>query len=191
MKYIQVNGSESDVKAAFSQLGFTPSDTDLILDYLFRNKQFLCETESAEIRREYIGGPPGTMGLMISENRYYFNVKITTITALAWLLDIVLPVGFFSNFLSWSGFPSTGYTKLTDEDGVRCIVSETLRRNPKVGSVSILEPFKGMCCNNHMNCGFRDGDRCTCTADNILSIYERMSERNMFKRYGDVFEYQW
>lgn len=191
MKYFQINGSKSQVESHFADLGIDASSANAIIDYLGKNKEILNSDEYVRISTEFPSFPPGMIGLMIPTTNYYINIKTATIVVAAFLADIYLTQGVLSTLLGACGFSCTAITVLSEENGEKCIVRETLTRNPKVGSAHILAPLKGECCNNDLSCKYRIDGRCHCTEDDILKIYDKLAERNMFSRIGDFYQYRW
>ena len=191
MKYFEISGSKSEVESCFAGLGIDAISANTIIDYLRKNKEVLNSDEYLNISTEFPSFPPGTIGLMIPRTNYYINIKVTTIVIAALLADIALTQGALSTFLGLCGFSSTALTELSEELGEKCIVRETLARKPKVGSSHILDPLKGECCNNDLSCMFRIDGRCYCSEDDIQKIYEKLTERNMFSRFGEFYKYQW
>ena len=191
MKYLEMSGSRSEVESYFLVLGIDAPSANAIINYLYKNKEILNSDENIKISTEFPTCPPGTLAFMIPRTNYYINIKVTTIVVAALLADIALTQGALSTFLGLCGFSSTAITELSEELGEKCIVRETLARTPKVGSSSILAPLKGDCCNNDLACRFRIDSRCHCSEDDILKIYEKLTERNMFSRIGEFYKYQW
>lgn len=191
MKYFVIRGSKSEVESCFADLGIDASSANAIIDYLRKNKEILNSDEYVKISTEFPSFPPGMIGLMIPRTNYYINIKVATIVVAAFLADISLTQGALSMLLGLCGFSNTAITELNEELGEKCIVRETLAHNPKVGSPRILAPLKGECCNNDLSCKFRIEDRCHCTEDDILKIYEKLADRNMFSRIGEFYKYQW
>lgn len=191
MKYFEISGSKSKVESYFAGFGIDAISANTIINYLHKNTGVLNSDEYVKISTEFPSFPPGTMGLMILRTNYYINIKVTTIVVAALLTDIALTQGALSTFLGLCGFSSTAITELSEELGEKCIVRETLAHNPRIGSSHILEPLKGECCNNDLSCKFRIDGRCYCSKDDIQKIYEKLTERNMFSRFGEFYKYQW
>ena len=191
MKFLETTGSKSDIELSFAKLGIDGANANAIIDYLQKNKELLGDDEYIKISTEFPSFPPGMMGLMIPTTNYYINIKITTIVVAAFLADISFAHGVMSMLLGLCGFSNTAFTELSEYLGEKCIVRETLARNPKVGSSKILASLNGECCNNDLSCKFRIENKCHCTEDDIIEIYEKLADRNMFSRTGNVFKYQW
>lgn len=191
MNFLEIKGSKSDVEFSFSELGINAANAHAIVDYLQKNKELLGDDECIKISTEFPSFPPGVIGLMIPKTNYYINIKVTTIVVAAFLADISFSNGVMSMLLGMCGFSNTAFAELNEELGEKCIVRETLARNPKEGFAKILAPFKGECCNNDLSCKFRIENKCHCTEDDVLGIYEKLADRNMFSRIGNMFKYQW
>ena len=162
-----------------------------IFDFLKDNKEILEDDESLVSYTKNPSFPPDVIGFMTPQYNYYINIKITTIVIVASILDITLTKGVISTILNMCGFSSTSIVKLDERNGEKCIVKETLLSENKTGYPSILRRFAGECCNNDMNCRFKNGAFCSCTEQDIIIIYQRLAEKNLFKKLGDSFEYQW
>lgn len=191
MDYFTAKGSKSDIAFAFSNLGIDATTANLLIDYLGKNTGLLSDDECVSVSTTFPSFPPGVIGLMVPSTNYYINIKITTIVVAAFLADISFGQGVLSLLLGLCGFSGTAFTRLNEELGEKCIVRETLTRDPKIGSAHILDSLQGECCNNDLLCKFRHDGKCHCSKEDILNIYERLADRNMFKRIGDYYKYQW
>lgn len=197
MQYIKISGSAFDIKLWFATYGIDVESVDAVMDFLLNNPTVLSEGEIFEKRFEVPDIPPGAlMHALIYKEKYYVNLKLTTLWVVAHLINSKLRldelnVPIIEVLLGFSGIPLPTITKLSELFGETCIVRETMLRKGKVGSTDILVPFKGKCCNYDLKCRFREGDNCFCTPKDILEIYESLAEQNMFEQNGDKFEYQW
>lgn len=156
---------------------------------MINNKDILGNDESVFIK--YQSFPPGMMGLMVSGDNYYINIRITTIVVAALILDLYITRGAMATILGMCGVPKTSIVKINETTGEKCILKETLMRKSKRGDQNILSSFNGKCCNNNMNCQYRDGDNCTCKRENVLAIFQKLTDKNIFKANGDFYDYQW
>lgn len=193
MEYFSARGSIQSICEKLSYITADDSENArAIVDYLIDNKDILDSEESLTTSIDFPSFPSGVVGFMTPEYNYYINIKITTIVVLALILDITLTKGVISTVLNMCGFSSTSVVKLDERNGEKCIVKETLLIDNKIGSQNILSRFAGKCCNNDLNCRFRDGDDCTCRKEDIITIYQRLTEKNLFKKIcDDCYEYQW
>lgn len=191
MDYLEFRGREEELCGYLVKQGVeTKEDAKRLLDFLKANKSILSETEKYSLDTTYPSPPPGMMCMMVARYDYYINLKVTTIALVALLLDINVSKGIASTLVSLSGAPSQAFVKLNEENGEKCILKETLLQPRKKGNKEILNKFNGECCNNHMDCQYRRANECRCTEENVLSIYERLTEKNVFCKSGNWFEYQ-
>lgn len=165
-------------------------DANKIIEFLTNNRNILSNSEKFEIDVEYPDMPPGMMGLMIAEYTYYVNIKVTTIAIIALLLDINVTGGLAATLLSLGGASSRGIIKLNEFEGEKCIVKETLMQGVRIGNKDILLKFSGECCNNNMNCKYNDSGKCNCSENTVISIYEKLVEKDMFIKRGNEYVYQ-
>lgn len=193
MEYFNAEGTIQKICKELSYI--TANDTEnarAIFEFLIDNKDILDNDESLTTSIDLSSFPSGVIGFMTPEYNYYINIKITTIVVLALILDIALTKGVISTVLNMCGFSSTSIVTLDERNGEKCIIKETLISRNRYGSQNVLSRFAGKCCNNDLNCRFRAGDDCTCTKEDITTIYQRLSEKNLFKKIGnDYYEYQW
>lgn len=194
---VVMSGTASDLALPFARIGIDVGSVEELLKFLYNNQSLLSKEERVDKKYEFPDIPEDTlMHFLVKEEKYYINLKLTTIWVAAHLAntklrlsDIGIPL--IDLWLNQLGIPLPKLTKLSELFGEKCIVRETMLRNEKVGTSDILLPFKGKCCNNDLKCRFRDGDNCCCTPDDVLEIFEELVEANMFERDGDKFRYQW
>lgn len=191
MEYIRIKGSKAVVEDCFSDYGIDADSANAIVSYLHKNSKLLRDDESVQISTDFTSVPPGSMGFMLFETNYYINLKISTIVVAALLADISFAKGACSVLLELCGFSKTAITALSEENGEKCIVRETLACESQTGTPKILEPLNGECCNIDLSCKLRIEGKCCCTEKHVREIYNRLAERNMFKPSGECFKYQW
>lgn len=197
MEPVAMSGTASDLVLAFAKIGIDIGGVDELLKFLYKNQSLLDEGESVVKKYEFPDIPEDTlMHFLVKEEKYYINLKLTTIWIAAHLINTKLRLSdsgipLIDLLLNQFGIPLPNLTKLSELFGEKCIIRETMLRNEKVGTSDILIPFKGKCCNNDLKCRFREGDNCNCTPNDVLEIYEELAEANMFERVGDKYKYQW
>lgn len=191
-KYFMIDGNKKDAILALHNCGIEKlEDAEKLLDYLYQYKKFLSNGESIEFENDMADNK--TMGLTFFDSSYYVNLKTTTIVIMAALLDISLTKGFASVALSLFGGSSTAFARIEETNGEKCILKETLSEKQKVGSADILKKHKGQCCYPISNCKYRNDEECKCAEDDIIAIYEKLCEKNVFKRNiaDQRYYYQW
>lgn len=184
-----IDGTKKDIILALYNNGIDKmEDAERLLDYLFQNREFLGKDEEIDNEEP----TEDFMGLTVCDNSYYVNVKTTTIVILATLLDICLTKGFASVALSLFGVYPTAFARIEEKSGEKCILKEILTRKQKMGNLQILEHNNGKCCNPFSCCKYRKGEECSCTGDDIILIYEKLSEKNVLKKSEEhVYFYKW
>lgn len=192
MEYIRMKGDEYAVREDFENLGIKAPAAMRIINYLCRHKELLSDSESISDTTEWPDFPAGCIGLMIPKTKYYINVKTATLFIVALLLDEKTGFPLFSSLLALKGISSTAVTALSEADGEKCIMKETLARKTKKGSADILDSLKGECGNNDLQCKYRIDGKCRCSKEDVLRIYDKLSARNIFVLDNDGFyKYQW
>ncbi len=188
---IEFFGSREKAILTLCKMGIeNKQDAESILDFLRKNSYLLDETESVEFNCNAY--EDNMMSLTLFETSLYINVKALTIVMAAFLLDITLTSGIAALSTSLLGINSQAFS-LIPEDGEKCVLRETLACKPRIGDVNILNAYEGKCQNPNYKCKYRSGDFCNCTHDIIKSIYENLTEKNIFKRTDDRnhYIYQW
>lgn len=191
-KYFMIDGNKKDAILALHNCGIEKlEDAEKLLDYLYQYKKFMSNDEFIEFEDDMAYSK--TMSLTFSDSSYYVNLKTTTIVIIATLLDISLTKGFASVALSLFGNSSTAFVRIEETNGEKCILKETLSEKQKIGSANILKKYKGHCCYPVSNCKYRNNEECKCMENDIIYIYEKLCEKNIFKRnYADQnYYYQW
>lgn len=191
MEFFKVEGSQSAIYTEIAKFGLDIESSRILFDYVEKNQWLLGDNESIALSLKFPSFPSGTVGFMMPNYSYYVNLRIATVVIAALLLDINLTKGAAATFLALKGFSSTAITQLSEIEGEKCIVKETLRTKDRIGQIDILLPFHGECCNNDLECKYRRGEKCCCSEHDIFEIYSRLSERNMFTKWGTQFKYNW
>lgn len=191
-KHFIIDGNKKDAILALHKCGIEKlDDAEKLLDYLSQYTGFLSAEEAIEIETEMADHK--TMGLTLCDSSYYVNLKTTTIVIIAALLDISLTKGFASAALSLFGGSSTAFARIEETDGEKCILKETLSEKQRAGKADILKKYEGKCCYPVSDCKFRSNEACRCAGNDITAIYEKLCEKNIFRRNpaDQRYYYQW
>lgn len=192
MEKIELYGSENEVYNKIASLGLNNvCDAEQIITFLKYNDDLLFSDEKIETSTEIPKSSPGMMSMVIMRKNLYVNLKISTILIVALLLDIHMTEGLAQLLIAMIGVSSQAIVAFSEENGEKCIIKETLKTQDKTGHPSILSKFRGECCNNNFNCKYRIDGTCCCTPDKIKEIFDDLVSRNMFKKVGDFYKYQW
>lgn len=193
VQQIELNGSYEIVCNGIEKIvGINSKSAQKILDYLIENKDKPDKDYELECfsYRYYSNLPPGSLALMTSKYNYYINIKKTTVIIIALILDITITKGASSALINMHGISGPCVVKLNERNGEKCIVKETVFSKNRIGSVDVLQKFKGECCNCDMDCKYNKGDQCGCTKEDVREIYNNLTHIGLFKKAGEYFVYQ-
>lgn len=192
IKKFIMEGTKNDAILALHHQGIAQiEDAEKLLNYLLQNQELLDDDETVEI--EYDTKNHHTMNLTLFDGSLYVSLKTVTIVIIASLLDIALTKGFASTALSLFGSSSTAFARIIESNGEKCILKETLTAQQRIGTPDILKKYNQQCCYPTSACKFRDDEKCKCTEDDIVSIYDELCKKNVFKKSteGQSYLYQW
>lgn len=188
---ILVSGSKAKVYDTLSNYGIeNMDDAEQVLTYLKCHTDFLDENEKIDFSIVYPECKEGIMNFMVPQTNIYINLKLSTIFVVALLLDITLTRGFAQLFVNTIGLNGRVIVKLNEREGHKCIVKESACSKEKYVNDKLLEKYNGKCCNKNYKCRFRIDEECTCTDKQITRILNVLSDKNIFKKIGDLYEYQ-
>ncbi len=191
MEFFKFSGTKEQLFNKTQEFGLNAIHTEKILAFLLKNKHKLNAEEFVNTNTSFPKIPEGFMGMMFAQTNYNINLKVVTIAIVALILDITLTEGIASTLLTLSGLSRTAIVELQESNGEKCIVKETILSDNKMGNKNILSQFYGECCNNNINCSFRKIDKCTCKEENVIEIYERLTNSGVFNKKGVYYKYQW
>ncbi len=153
-------------------------------------KNILSEDEILELKMEFPQMPPGMLGMLIPKTNLYVNLKVTTITLIALILDAEITKGVANFVLAATGFNVNSVVKLNEEAGEKCILLEIYKKQHHKAKLDIFNSICGKeCVNNNMNCKYRNQDTCTISKEEIENILQQMIDKNVFCKKGDFYKY--
>lgn len=181
-EYLRLEGLEDAVLQQISErMEISDDNATRVLFYLINNQKLLGNDESIVISK----AKPKIMGMTVANEKYYINLKITTLAICALLLDIKLTKGLMSSVFSLAGIPTKAFVKLDEREGQKCILREVLMSENKMGDVRILNKFHGQCCNNDLcSCRYRSEGYCTCQPEAVEKIFQELEKNNVFRKDG-------
>ncbi len=192
MERIKFNGYKNAVYKKIADFGLNNTcDAEQIITFLQHNKELLSSEEKIETTIEMPKSSPGVMNFTIMKENLYINLKTSTILMAALMLDIHITKGLAQLLIMMTGINGRSIATFSEESGEKCVIKETLRTKNKIGHPNLLTDFQGECCNYNLNCKYRSDDKCCCTPDKIKEIFDELVSRNMFKKDGDFYKYQW
>ncbi|MCH5163581.1 MAG: hypothetical protein J1F36_01040 [Clostridiales bacterium] len=193
MDELKFKGTETQVckKLVKAGIGKDENEAKQFLNNLIRNKQILSDSESANMEYYFSSGSynPGVHYFMTPSYNYYISVKFTTIFIIATIFDITLTKGFVSSATSFLGIQKQGIVKLDENNGEKCIAKQTALTKNKIGTQDILSENNGQCCNKNFKCQFNIEGICHCDNSNIITIYENLTQKGVFKKHENKYKF--
>ena len=184
-------GNKSKIYDCLESIGFeNEHEINTFLSFIDNNKGVLSDGEIYQVKTKLPSLEAGTMGLLIMESEYYINLKYSTIIILSLILDIKLTKGFASVLIGFLGITNTSFVKINEYNGEKCILKETIMQKDKVGNKNLLNKFHGECCNNQYKCKYKINDKCKCKKKDIITIFDNLCEKGVFKKYSSGYKYQ-
>lgn len=184
-------GNKSKIYNCLESIGFeNEHEINTFLSFIDNNKGVLSDGEIYQVKTKLPSLEAGTMGFLIMESEYYINLKYSTIIILSLILDIKLTKGFASVLIGFLGITNTSFVKINEYNGEKCILKETIMQKDKVGNKNLLNKFHGECCNNQYKCKYKINDKCKCKEKDIITIFDNLCEKGVFKKYSSGYKYQ-
>lgn len=153
-------------------------------------RNLISKDERLEILMEFPQMPPGMLEMLIPKTNLYVNLKVTTIALIALILDAEITKGAANFILAATGFNVNSIVKLNEEIGEKCLLLEIYRKQRHEAKLDIFDQICGKeCINNHMNCKYRDQGICTIPKEKIRDVLERMVNKNVFSKNGELYKY--
>lgn len=153
-------------------------------------ENLLSEDERLELTMEFPQMPSGKLGILIPKTNIYINLKVTTITLIALILDEKITKGVANFLLAATGFNANSIVKLNEEIGEKCVLLEIFRKQYHEAKLDIFNSICNKeCVNNHMNCKYRNQGICTISKEQVKDILEQMVNKNIFNKKGDIYKY--
>lgn len=81
------------------------------------------------------------------------------------------------------------FHRIDNSFGEGCILLEAALNKKKGINVRYFTQFKGQCVNNHIPCGFRRGDTCTCNLTETERICETLAKNGVLQKKGKNYFY--
>ena len=192
---IEINGNVANAKQQLTRLGLEldNNETAQLLNAIVNNQQILQQDEVAS-RQIVLGGGssrPDMLGFMTCDYNYHISIKAASLHLVVLLADKFLTRGLAEKVLNALGISPTIVHAIDELNGEKCIVRETVVHNRSIGDKHLFDKFHGECCNNDLQCCYREDDQCLCNQQNVEDIYKRLVERQVFKKKGSKYKLRW
>lgn len=191
-EYFTFSGTESELKERLL-LFMSEEDSQSFINGIQNYRQYLGEDEFIEKASSSptneLEGDSKMLDLLIQTSNYNINIKALTLTALALLLDIKLTLGFASAALAILGFNNQAIVRVDVSEGEKCLILEAIQSKNRVINEDVFSVCNYECVHNDLDCKYQDGDKCTINKGNIKEILDRLCDKNIFKRIGGFYKY--
>lgn len=129
------------------------------------------------------------IGLLIQSYNYNINIKALTLTAIALLLDIKLRLGIASATLAILGFNNQAIARIDALEGEKCLILEAMHSKNRVINEDVFSMYNFECVHNDLDCKYQEDDKCTISKENIKAILDGLCGKNIFKKIGSFYKY--
>ena len=162
------------------------SDASEFIDILKENKEIIDNDEKFQTKKDFSNVRRGEVYNLLLD-KYYVNLKISTITFIAFLFDFKLTNGTITMIAGLSGNLGQGVTKLNEMD--RCLLKEMKTSSQKIFETDIINFNNNECLNNHLKCAKRKGVTCSLSKAEIKEKFEEYVDKNILKKRGKFYEF--
>lgn len=187
-KWITIRGKKEEVVARLQEVGIPMETAKELIAFLMKEKNILSNNEVCEIERNFETGNGNVLGFLLMDCNYYLNIKVGTAFLLSLLIDNKIGLPVVSGGLTIRGMNRL-IEKIDECSGMKCVLLELLRLPNKTAKEDILNDFNGECCNNHLECRFRNDGRCTCTTKDSKDILEQLADVGIVIKEGESYRY--
>lgn len=187
-EWLKISGTESEIIKKLNEIGLSQQTSKKLLSFLTKEKNIICEDETYRIMPHHETPEGNIIGFMLMEYDYFLNIRVGTVFLLCVLIDNCIGLPITSGFFAIRGLNRL-VEKIDENKGVKCILLEILRLPNKKADANILTRFCGECCNNDLDCCFRDDNHCMCTSENAEKIMQQLEEIGILKKEGNMYCY--
>lgn len=87
------------------------------------------------------------------------------------------------------GFNGQAIVKIDVDEGEKCLILEAMQSENRIIDEDVFSMCNFECVHNDLNCKYQKEDRCTIRKDNITEILDGLCEKNVFKKIGKLYKY--
>lgn len=192
-EYVEAEGTKSAVEEAMMQAFCLDKETSAqCLDFIRNHLEILSDEEIFQYSKLEEYEIDGLSEFVSEEGEYYISIKKSTIFLVSLFLDNTVPgfselkdVGTFFGLFSLKG----SYAKLDTYEGYLCIMMELARNRRRGADKNLIKKFKGECCNNHLDCKYKENGMCKCGEERVEAICEELWKQGVVKKRGGRYFY--
>lgn len=208
-KYFSKEGTiievAEDMRKAFPELNLSSEVSENCLKFIWAHPEILSNEEI--IGNKTIQTDVDGKGIVIGKADMFIGIKPITVLFVCFLLKYELQkeMSFDCDILSVLfneirdkyisetqdyilrrlGLKGEIFHVFDEENGEKCIILEIKQR--KGGNKKLLKKYKGECPNNHFNCYYNHGGKCTCTESYIQEMLDYFERNKILRKSGTKY----
>lgn len=190
--FFTFHGTESELKEKLSSF-MSEEDSQSFINGIQDYRQYLGEDEFIEktssLPETDSDNDSQMLHFLIQSSNYNINIKALTLTALALLLDIKITLGLASATLAILGFNNQAIVRIDVSEGEKCLILEAMQSKNRVINEDVFAVCNFECVHNDLNCKYQDGDKCTISKESIKNVLDGLCDKNIFKKIGNLYKY--
>ncbi len=190
MEKLKISGNREDIFNYLSEF-MSEEDALVFIQNIEKFDEYLDTDEEIDITTTYpkFNHSPGVLYSLVGKTNYNINLKASTISIIALILDITLTRGIISAGLAFTGFNTHCLVKLDEHQGEKCLVIESLRAKKDFVDSSILNKYEGKCANYSLECKYKNDCNCTIKNNEVEEILSELCSKNVFVKKGNKYKY--
>ena len=190
MEMITVSGNEKTAKLKLAKY-MSEESTQIFLSNIEEIKELLFQGDSVCKSLGISGQNKPTLSYMMFSSDYFINIKATTLLIIGIVLDLQLNFGPFLTILGAVGLNLNAITKLSQYEGEKCLVIESIKDITHKITSSILTKYKRKCANPKLKCKYYETGKCRVMIKEIEQILNDLSSKNVFRKVDSNYYLCW
>lgn len=193
-EYVDAEGTREAVTEAMMQtFSLDREASEQCLDFIQNHTELLSEDEFFQYSRLEEYEISGVSEFVSEEGEYYISIKKGTIFLLGLYFRNKIP--FFRDMKDLAAFFGIGnlkgsYAKLDAREGHLCVMLELARNRRQGIDKNLFRKWKGECCNNQLDCKYKEAGRCRCGVEDVNEICEQLWKSGIVEKKGSRYYYR-
>lgn len=192
-EYLEAEGIKSKVIEEVMQAFCLDKEASRqCLDFIGSHKEILSDDEFFQYSKLEEYEINGVAEFVSEEGEYYISIKKSTIFIASLYLMNTVPyfnsikeIGTFFGMYNLKG----SYSKLNTYEGYLCMMLELARNRRNGADKNLLKKYKGECCNNQLDCKYKENGMCNCSKEMVETICEELCKQGIVKKKGSRYFY--
>lgn len=192
-EYVESDGSRDKiVEEIMAACSLDKETAELSLNFIKDNQEILSSDEFFQYCQPEEYEVDGVSEFVSERGSFYISLKKSTILLVILYISAQMPgVTIAEAIADFWGVSEVkkGFLKLDARQGYLCIMLELARHRRNGVGKTMLRPFQGECCNNHINCNYNENGLCNCDDSNVEKICEELMRQGIIKKKGKKYFY--